>query len=318
MTGSASEASAGTGHAGLTGSAIVEVPASSANLGPGFDALAVALDVVLAVTAVDREDRRVVCEGVGADELPTDDSNLVWRSLVAYCRHVGVAVPDVTLRTHNEIPLERGMGSSAAAAVAGGALGRALLDAGGADADLIGLAAELEGHADNAAAAVLGGLVICADGMARRVTPSAQLQPLICIPAVRQSTVSARAVLPESIALADAAANGARTAMVLAALSGAIAWEPRVMHDVLHEPARFEVMPASGRLVTALRAEGVGACLSGAGPSVLAIVSASTSESVATVRALAGTGWDVRAVDWHLCGASKVNGNRRRVGTSSW
>ena len=297
----------------------VEVPASSANLGPGFDALAIALDVPLTVTAGPRLDDRVIAAGLGAGELPTDDRNLIWRGVLAYCERFGADAPDVTLLADNAIPLERGMGSSAAAAVAGVALGRALTHAGGSDDDLIDLAAALEGHPDNAAAAVLGGLVVCADGHARRLEPSPVLRPVLCIPDSRQSTASARGVLPESVSLADAAANGARTAMVLAGLSGAVAWEPAILHDVLHEPPRFAVMQESGRVVHALREQGVGACLSGAGPTVLAIVQTDDVRAADIVSSVAGEGWDVRPASWHRRGASRVNiDDRRKVGTNPW
>ena len=297
----------------------VEVPASSANLGPGFDALAIALDVPLLVTAGPRLSERVVTAGLGAGELPTDDGNLIWRGVLAYCERFGADAPDVTLHAENTIPLERGMGSSAAAAVAGVALGRALTHAGGSDDDLIALAAVLEGHPDNAAAAVLGGLVICADGHARRLEPSPVLRPLLCIPDSRQSTAAARGVLPETVTLAEAAANGARTAMVLAGLSGAVAWEPAILHDVLHEPPRFAVMRESGRVVQALREQGIGACLSGAGPTVLAIVRADHVQSADIVRGIAGEGWEVREARWHRRGASRVNpDDRRNVGTHPW
>lgn len=297
----------------------VEVPASSANLGPGFDALAIALDVPLTVTAGPRVAERVVADGLGAGELPTDDSNLIWRGVLTYCERFGVAAPDLTLHADNAIPLERGMGSSAAAAVAGVALGRALTSAGGSDDDLIELAAGLEGHPDNAAAAVLGGLVICADGHARRLEPSPVLRPVLCIPNSRQSTASARGVLPESVPLADAAANGARTAMVLAGLSGAVAWEPAILHDVLHEPPRFEVMLESGRVVRTLREQGIGACLSGAGPTVLAIVQVDHGQADDIIRGTAGEGWEVRPASWHRRGASRVNADdRRNVGMHPW
>lgn len=297
---------------------MIEVPASSANLGPGFDALAAALDVALTVTAVPRDERRVIPNGLGADELPTGDDNLIWRALLAYCGQFDVSPPDISLRTDNDIPLERGMGSSAAAAVGGVYLGRALLQAGGTDDDLIGLATQLEGHPDNAAAALLGGLVVCADGHARRLEPSPRLRPVVCVPDARQSTKTARGVLPSSVSLADAAGNGARTAMVLAGLSGHAAWEPSLMHDVLHEPARFEVMPESGALVGALRSAGIGACLSGAGPSVLAIVTVEDRSAAGVVEAAAGDGWTVRPISWHRRGASKVNATSNMLGTSQW
>lgn len=284
----------------------VEVPASSANLGPGFDALAAALDVPLVVETIDRQAQRVVTEGLGAGELPTDDRNLIWRGVLAYCERFGVAVPDVSLRAENAIPLERGMGSSAAAAVAGLAIGRAMAGL-GSDAELIALATELEGHPDNAAAALLGGVVVCAEGMARRLDPAGTLRPVICIPQGRQSTHEARGALPDTVALTDAAANGGRTAMLLAGLCGTMAWEPAAMRDVLHEPARFTVMTDSGRLVNQLRGAGLGACLSGAGPSVLVVVACDDHRVVEQIGRTAGSGWDVRAVDWHRRGASKVS-----------
>lgn len=282
----------------------VEVPASSANLGPGFDAFAVAVDCTLTARTSDRGDLRVRTEGHGAEELPTGDENLVWRAFVAYCQRFDVAVPDISLLVHNAIPLERGMGSSAAAAVAGVALGRAVSRAGGRDADLIELAARLEGHADNAAAAVLGGLVVWADGRARRLQPTPALRPVLCVPVTRQPTEAARRMLPAQVPLGVAAANGARAAVVLAGLSGGMAWDPAAMTDELHEPERLAAMPGSAALVGALREAGVGACLSGAGPSVLAIVASADDAPVAAVRDLAGGAFGVRPLGWNLAGAA--------------
>lgn len=300
----------------------VEVPATSANLGPGFDALAVALDVSMKVVVAARGERRVLVDGPLRDELPSGDDNLVWRALVAYSAWAGVPVPDVSLLTRSEIPLERGMGSSAAAAVAGACVGRLLAAGGegadprslGNDGDLVNLAAELEGHADNAAAAMLGGVVVCAADRFFRLQPSERLRPVVCIPEARLATSAARALLPDTVAHADAAANGARTAVVLAGLTGALAWQPAAMCDVLHEPARFDALPDTGRLVAALRAEGIAACLSGAGPSVLAIVAAGDDASVEVVRRHAGQGWQVRACAWDRAGAAPLSGASARVG----
>lgn len=282
----------------------VEVPASSANLGPGFDAFAVALGLTMVVQTTDRGNARVVAEGEGAGELPRGDENLVWRAMVAYCRWAGVAVPEVSLRSRSAIPLERGLGSSAAAAVAGVALARAATRGGGRDADLVALAAELEGHPDNAAAAVLGGLCIVVDGTPRRLEPTDVLRPLLCVPAARQSTEAARGMLPEQVPLAAAAANGARAAVVLAGLSGGMAWDPGAMTDVLHEPTRLAAMGETGALVRALRAAGIGACLSGAGPSVLAVVRSGDAGAEARVRATTPAGWAVHAPGWDRGGAS--------------
>ena len=281
----------------------VTVPGSSANLGPGFDALAAAVDLYLTVDVVGREERRVVPSGDGAGELATDDRNLIWRAVVAYCERVGVAVPDVSLRADNAIPLERGLGSSAAAAVAGAAVGRALAQGSGRDDDLIAVATDLEGHADNAAAAVLGGVVVVAGGRALRLQPTDALRPVVAIPDARQSTEAARGILPATVPLAAAAANGARTAVVLAGLAGAVAWDPAAMVDVLHEPSRLQAMSASGRLVADLRERGLAACLSGAGPTVLAVVGAHDDDAVSAVRSCAGQGWSVRPSGWDLAGA---------------
>lgn len=292
----------------------VTVPATSANLGPGFDALAVAVDLAMEVRVRPRQDRRVIVDGALAGELPAGEDNLVWRGLAAYCAWSGLPLPDVSLATRSTIPLERGLGSSAAAAVAGLCLGRLLARhrdraaVPGSDDELVALATELEGHADNAAAAVLGGVVACTGGRAVRLQPSERLRPVVCIPETRLATTQARALLPEQVGLADAAANGARTAVVLAGLTGAMAWQPSAMVDVLHEPARFDAMPDSGRLVGALRAGGVGACLSGAGPSVLAVVHAGDEAAVETVRGLAGDGWQVRPSGWDRAGATPLSG----------
>lgn len=287
----------------------VRVPATSANLGPGFDAFGIALDFYFTVRVGPREHRRVVPTGEGADELPTGDDNLVWRALVRYCRRFNTAIPDVTLHADNAIPVERGMGSSAAAAVAGVALGRALTKAGGRDQELIDLAAEFEGHPDNAAPAFLGGLVVCHDGTATRLDPTDRLRPVLCVPTTRQSTEAARGVLPEGIQLREAAANGARAAVVLAGLAGVMVFDPNAMRDVLHEPARFEVMPASGELVQTLRTSGIAACLSGAGPSVLAITetadwtTADYQNALETIRAAAGRKFNLRVARWDRAGA---------------
>lgn len=281
----------------------ISVPATSANLGPGFDALAAAFDLHLSVWTTAREEGRILLEGCGVEELPAGDDNLVWRAFVAYCDWAGSAVPDVSLRASSAIPLERGLGSSAAAAVAGVALARECVHAGGSDADLIRLVAEFEGHADNAAAALLGGVVVCAGNRFVRLQPAESLRPVLCIPDTRLATSTARTLLPESVPHADAAANGARVALVLAGLTGAAGWEPTAMTDVLHEPARFTAMPATGELVAALRAAGVGACLSGAGPSVLAVVASGDDAAVAAIRSVAGDGWEVRPGSWDRAGA---------------
>ncbi len=302
----------------LTGRAAVRVPATSANLGPGYDALGLALDVPLLAVAVERTEARVTSLGAGEGELPTGDDNLVWQALLAWCDHVGAPAPDVSVEVRSPIPLERGMGSSSAATIAGLVLGRELVgdrtDGDGGLADVLALATRLEGHPDNAAPALVGGLVLCLpDGSWRRATPDGGLRPVLVVPATRQSTGEARAALPTAVSLAEAAANGARVAATFAGLAGLCPLTATAMTDVLHEPTRLQLMPLSGALVAALREAGVPAALSGAGPSVLAVVPARDGEAVAAVERIVadvardqGGEVEVHPCGWDLSGARAV------------
>lgn len=287
----------------------VRVPATTANLGPGFDALGAALSSHLVVGAVPRGDVRVTTRGEGAGDVPTGEDNLVWRSLVRFCEHVGADAPDVSLLVDNAIPLERGLGSSSAAIVAGLVLGRALVDAPIGDRELVAVATEVEGHPDNVAPAILGGFVACtsaADGhlVIRRAQPPARLAVLSAVPADRQNTEAARRTLPESLARGDVATQAGRAAHVAGALVGAWPMDVGASGDLLHEPVRLRAMSDSGALVEALRGAGVHAWLSGAGPSVAATVPRADAALGERVVALARAhGFDGRLLDWDLSGA---------------
>ncbi|MFA9430123.1 homoserine kinase [Egicoccus sp. AB-alg2] len=259
--------------------ATVQVPATSANLGPGFDAFGLALGRYLVVRSRPREDGevRVHTAGDGAHEVATGDDNLIWRSLMAFCDHYAVAVPDLRLEVANDIPLERGLGSSSAAIVAGLVLARAVTGHPVGDRDLVRLADRLEGHPDNVAPALLGGLVACAaddDGrlVVRRRNPAPHLRPIVLVPTTRQATVQARGVVPDHLDRADVVVQGARAGHVLGALVGAWPVDPAATGDRLHEPARLRVMPATGAVIEDLRASGIHAWLSGAGPSVAGLL----------------------------------------------
>lgn len=292
----------------------VRVPASSANLGPGFDVLAVALDLPLTVHATPFGGRRIVATGQGAQDVPDDDGNLIWQALRMFCDAHAVTPPDVTLHCDNQIPLERGLGSSAAAAAAGVALARRLTGAPVSDQDLVDLVTRLEGHADNAAAAVLGGLVVAGPtGPARRFDPARTLRPIVCIPGQRSSTTAARGLLPSDVPLDTAVDTARRTALVLAGLSGMIAWDPIAMADEIHEPPRLATMPGSRRLIDAARGAGLGACLSGAGPSVLVVADGDDHEASEWLATTAGDGWRVEPLRWDRSGARVVD----RVATST-
>jgi len=286
----------------------VGVPATTANLGPGFDALGAALTLRLVVASVDREAAHVVASGEGADEVPTDDGNLVWRSFDAACKAFGSPVPDVTLRVHNDVPLARGLGSSSAAIVAGIALARAVLEVAVGDAAVAELATDLEGHPDNVVPALFGGLTASAvapDGrlVVRRVRPHTRLRPIVFVASSTQSTDAARGVLPASLPAADVAQQAARAVHVLGALAGSWPGDVALAGDLLHEPPRMAVMAASGELIDALRQAGVHAWLSGAGPSVAAVVPRRGAGVPDAVSGLARSlGFAVRELDWDLRG----------------
>lgn len=283
----------------------VRVPASCANLGPGFDVLAVAVDLPLVVTVGPFDGwRRVAAAGEGGAEVPADTTNLVWRGLRAFCDVFGFDLPDVTLYCENRVPLQRGLGSSAAALVAGLVVARALVDAAVADQDVIDLATQLEGHADNVAAAVLGGLVVAGpSGPARRFEPARGLRPIVCIPETRLATDAARAMLPATVPLETVVETTHRSALVLAGLSGWTAWDPSAMTDDVHEPPRLAAMAGSRAVIGAARELGYGACLSGAGPSVLVVVDRDDVDAVTRLRAVTGDGWQVHATSWDRAGA---------------
>ncbi|MEX0953258.1 MAG: homoserine kinase [Nitriliruptoraceae bacterium] len=257
----------------------VRVPATSANLGPGFDAFGLALDRHLVVTSRPRRDgdSRVTTRGEGEGELATGDDNLVWRSFVAFCDQHGVGVPDVALHARNAIPGERGLGSSSSAIVAGIVLARAVTGTELGDGALVELANELEGHPDNVAPAILGGLVACTTDdhgrlVIRRINPAPHLRPVALVPDQRQSTQRARAHLPEWVTRDDLVAQASRAGIVLGALAGLWPSDPDAATDRLHEPARAEAMPAATELLGVLRRAQVHAWLSGAGPTVVALV----------------------------------------------
>ena len=289
----------------------VQVPATSANLGPGFDAfgLAVSRHLVVQSGPRSRQTERVRAAGEGAGELDDGDGNLIWRSLVRFCEEHDASVPDVALAAVSEIPLERGLGSSSAAIVAGLTLGRALTGVAIGDRDLVSLASTIEGHPDNVAPALLGGLTVCAtadDGtvVVRRAQPAPRLRPVVLVPVTRQATIAARGVLPDGLPRAAVAEQAARAGHVLGALLGTWPADPRVTGDLLHEPPRLEVMGPTGELVRALRDAGIHAWLSGAGPTVAAAVAGHDLDAVERCRSAAtASGFTAYPLDWELTGA---------------
>lgn len=288
----------------------VQVPATTANLGPGFDALGAAVTLHLHARTLPAAAYpvRVTTSGEGAGDVPEGDDNLLWRSFVRFCDETGRPVPDVCIRVSNAIPLERGLGSSSAAIVAGLGLARAVTGAEVGDLELARIADAIEGHPDNVVPAILGGLtasVVDDDGrlVVRRVAPHPRLRPVALVPSARQRTDEARDALPDGLPRADVAREAARAGHVVGGLAGLWPVAPTAATDLLHEPPRLEVMSATGRVVRDLRSAGVHAWLSGAGPSVAAAVPAVDDGSLATVREVAER-HDVRLheLDWDLRG----------------
>jgi homoserine kinase len=260
----------------------VSVPATSANLGPGFDALGLALslrdELEAEVTASGVE---VHVTGEGAEDVPRDETHLVVRAMHTAFDAMDARPPGVRLTCRNVIPHSRGLGSSSAAIVAGVALARALVRGGQLlldDATLLRLAADLEGHPDNVAPALLGGFVICGREAGEwYAVPSAvdpRVRAEVFVPPTPVATAVARGLLPELVPHADAAANSGRAALLVAALAGRPEHLLAATRDYLHQRQRQPAMPESLALVERLRAAGVPAVISGAGPTVLALVGA--------------------------------------------
>jgi len=271
---------------------VVRVPATVANLGPGFDCLGLALAWHNQVTVEGAEQLEITAAGPGADRIARDETNLVARGLAAVCGEL----PAVRIHQMISIPFGRGFGSSAAAIVAGVVAGRALAASDHSDLDLVWIASDLEGHPDNAAPCLLGGVTVVAGRALVRLQPPPAWRVLVCVAPGRFATEAARAALPEQLSRADAVATSSRASLLSAALAtGSADVLMTATEDVLHQPARFALMPDAADLVRALRAEGVAAFLSGAGPSVAAIVPGDASNAMDVARARVPDGWEVRS-----------------------
>jgi homoserine kinase len=250
------------------------VPATSANLGPGFDALAIALDLCNEVTIETASSATVSWEGEGDSSLPRDGSDLVSAAFRSVFDDAGKEPPTVALHGVNRIPVESGLGSSAAAVVAGVALAFASLDRELEPDAIAPFTDRFESHHDNVAATLRGALTIAyalGDGWnAARLEAHPDLRPVVLVPEVRLSTVLAREALPSVVPLADAAFDAGRSALVVHALTVAPSLLPVALEDRLHQDARLELLPDVREVFEKLRSDGVPVCVSGAGPSLLA------------------------------------------------
>jgi homoserine kinase len=258
----------------------VSVPATSANLGPGFDSMGLALDLRddVVVTTVP-EGFTATVNGEGSGVVPTDASHLVIDTLVTYLRDRGWEVPGLELVATNRIPHGRGLGSSAAAHATAVLAADALLpqDERATDAELLNAASKLEGHPDNVAPALAGGLTVSweEEGCYRSVAmnPHSGVVPVVAVPERPLSTETARGLLPAHVPHHVAAANAGRAGLLVHALTR----DPSLLlsgtRDWLHQDYREPAMPDSIRLVRTLRAQGLPAVVSGAGPTVMVLAS---------------------------------------------
>ncbi|AQX80681.1 homoserine kinase [Plantibacter sp. VKM Ac-2885] len=288
----------------------VKVPATTANLGPGFDTLGLALALYDELTVTVREEPGVFVEviGVGAGEVPTDASNLVITAIAHALRAYGHDLPGLDVVARNVIPHGRGLGSSGAAIVSGIMAAKGLLEGRvelGPD-DLLRLATEMEGHPDNVAPALFGGLTIAwttDDGpQHKKLIVHRGVSPLVLVPEHTMSTELARSLQPANVPHADAAFNVSRSALLVAALTQSPELLLAATEDRLHQSYRAAAMPETNTLITLLREHGFAAVVSGAGPSILVLADdpGRRLEATALVAEHATTPWQslMLAVDF--------------------
>lgn len=291
-------------------SVLVRVPATTANLGPGFDTLGLALSVYdeLVVTVREQPGATVEVVGVGAGEVPTDESNLVVTAIRYAFGAFGYELPGLDLVARNSIPHGRGLGSSGAAIVAGIMAARGLLE-GIVEIDsnkLLAMATAMEGHPDNVAPALFGGLTIAwttdAGPQHKKLMVHRGVSPLICVPESTMSTELARSLRPASVPHEDAIFNVSRSALLIAALIQSPELLLAATEDKLHQSYRAAAMPDTVALIDELRSHGLAAVVSGAGPSILVLCSgpAQRLEAAELVRVHNGVEWQslMLAVDF--------------------
>lgn len=298
----------------VTGPVEVSVPATSANLGPGFDSLGLALSLrdLLVGEVTGERGLELTVSGMGAGEVPLDETHLVYQAMSAAFAEMGCAVPGIRLHCDNKIPHSRGLGSSSAAIVGGICLARGLV-AGGSllmdDDAVFALAADLEGHPDNVAPAFYGGFTVAyAEGGRFRAAPAAvdpRVSVVVFIPPEAVETTVARGLLPATVSHEDAARNAGRAALLVTALGSRPELLLAATEDRLHQAYREPAMPRSLALVHDLRAEGLPAVVSGAGPTVLVLTDATDQEEVAR---RVPDGWRALALGVERMGAEVVLG----------
>ncbi len=253
----------------------LRVPGSSANLGPGFDALGVALNIYLECRFSVSDRLSIQVNGRDSHLIPATEENLIWKTAAAVAQRAGLCLPPVELAIDNDIPLGKGLGSSAAALTAGVVIAERLLGLGWSPARILDEAARLEGHPDNVAASVLGSIVasgVESGGSTRaiRIEMPPQFDLAVVVPDFVVPTKESRAVLPDCYSRADAVHNVQRMALLVAALAtGDASAFPAALDDRLHQPFRARLVPGLAEILQLRNPGLLGCTLSGAGPSVL-------------------------------------------------
>lgn len=264
---------------------IVKVPASTANLGPGFDTLGMALSLYawIEMSALEEGETVIELHGEGLNGIPRDKSNLIYKIARLVFEEAGIAMPELRIAMYSDIPLTRGLGSSASAIVGALTAANALIGNPLDQDRLFQIATSLEGHPDNVGASLFGGIIVSSwDGSRAefiRLEPHPELEVLVAIPAFQLSTEKARHALPSQIALSDAVFNVASSSLLVAALaSGRFDLIKHAMRDRLHQPYRAALIPGMSAILEQATAHGaLGAALSGAGPTLLALVDAGST-----------------------------------------
>ena len=294
----------------------VQVPATSANLGPGFDSfgLALAMHDRYVAQILDDAGLDIDVTGEGADEVPRTDKNLLVKAMNKGFDFLGGKPKGIAVRALNVIPHGRGLGSSASAIIGGLSLARALVLTGidkMSDEKLLQLATEMEGHPDNVAAALYGNAVVAWQedqhgkeiAQAISLSVDTRIRAIAFIPSTAVATSKARKMLPETIPHRDATRNSANSALLVHALTLRPDLLFRATQDFLHQSYRQDAMPASFALLTKLRAAGVAAFISGAGPTVLALHTGNESDVAELIRA-AGSKFEAKSLEIARTGAT--------------
>ncbi len=256
----------------------VAVPASTANLGPGFDTLGMALGLYSWIEMKEAEQTRITLLGDQLYGIPTDKTNLIYKMAQAVFRKANVSMPELEITMYSDIPLTRGLGSSASALIGALAAANALTGHALPDEELLNMATSFEKHPDNVGASLYGGIVVATwDGQKAnclRITPPTELQALVIIPDFQLSTTKAREVLPAQLSMADAIYNISRSSLLVAALfSGKLHLIREAMQDRLHQPYRATLVPGMEQILEQATDHGaLGIALSGAGPTMIAFV----------------------------------------------